>query len=496
MKRFLYSFIALAGLLAVAACEKEEKVIFDPENATAPTLGEVTGGPSDGVLSATGTEDIVFSFTKADYGFTAATTYSLNVSDSEDFGTSARVTTTVDEDNLTITVTQANLNTALLALGYEADTEVTAYFMLTSSVITMQSASISGTELSSNVVSGTFTTYDSDVLDQDLYNYLYYIGDFNGWSFDNPQYLFNYSGDGTTYEGTVDFGSSASNGWKMTANTDWSGGNYGTGGDYTYTDEASSITLLNDGSSGNITCYSKRFYYFSFDTGTCVLTKNWGIDTFSIVGSFNGWSGGEDMEYNTSTHQFYIDIEFTESVEFKFYGDYTWGTAEYGQTDGVFVSGGSNISAEAGTYRIYVDINKGTYELNSSMYGQEEPGYTEPTEPTDPTAWSIIGTIGGSNWDTDYDLTNTEGDIWVYTGLEVTADDEFKIRADHAWSTSYGGPEANSTSTIDANNVYDVYKPTLGEAFSTGGYNIQIGTAGTYNVTLDYANSTILIEAQ
>ena len=374
MKRFIYNFIALAGLLAIEACEKEDKIIFDPDSATAPTLSEVSGGPADGVLSAISTDDIVFSYTKADFGFTAATTYNLYVSGSEDFETSQKVTSSIstDDEDLTITVTQANLNTALLALGYDAEDEVTAYFRLTATVITMQSASISETELNSNVVSADFITYDSDVLDEDLYGFLYVLGDFNNWSFTvDPQYLFNYSGDGTTYEGTVDFGSSASSGWKMTANTDWSGGNYGADSDYTYTDEASSITLLNDGSSGNITCYSKRFYYFSFNTSSCVLTKNWGIDTFSIVGSFNGWSGGEDMEYNTSTHQFYVDIEFSESVEFKFYGDYTWGTAEYGGADGVLVSGGTNITADAGNYRIYVDINKMTYSIDASAYGAE-----------------------------------------------------------------------------------------------------------------------------
>ncbi len=479
--------------------------MFDPDNATAPTLGEVTGGPSDGVLSATGTEDIVFSYTKADYGFTAATTYSLNVSDSEDFETSTRVTTTVDEDNLTITVTQANLNTALLALGYEADTEVTVYFMLTSSVITMQSASISGTELSSNVVSGTFTTYDSDVLDQDLYDYVVVVGSYCDWDFDasNLQYLFNYTGDGTTFTGVVDFGADhSSNEFKFTPALTWDNGDWGVDTDaVTQTDEASSVQLTNASGSSNISCYTGyRYYYFSFNTGTLVLTKDWGINTFSVVGDFNDWSGGEDMEYNTSTHKFYVDITFDESTTFKFYADYTW-SVEFGGADGVLESGGDNISVDAGSYRIYVDINNMTYELNSSMYGQEEPGYSDSDEGDSDegdeetgSAWSIIGVVDGSDWDTDYDLTNTEGDIWVYTGLTVTADDEFKIRADHEWTTSYGGPEANVPSTL-----YDgeyVYEPTLGQAFDVGSYNIRIGTAGTYNVTLDCANYTILIEAQ
>jgi hypothetical protein len=91
-------------------------------------------------------------------------------------------------------------------------------------------------------------------------------------------------------------------------------------------------------------------------------------------------------------------------------------------------------------------------------------------------------------------MTNTSGDIWVIRSVAVTANDEFKIRADHDWGTNYGGPEGNSQSTIDPSNPYEVYKPVLGEAFSGGDKNIQIGKDGSYDITFDYAAGTILIK--
>ena len=79
--------------------------------------------------------------------------------------------------------------------------------------------------------------------------------------------------------------------------------------------------------------------------------------------------------------------------------------------------------------------------------------------------------------------------------VAVTASDEFKIRADHDWAKSVGGPEENSTSTISADNPYGVYKPELGVAFAAGEKNIQIGVEGNYTITYDYKANTVLVEA-
>ena len=107
----------------------------------------------------------------------------------------------------------------------------------------------------------------------------------------------------------------------------------------------------------------------------------------------------------------------------------------------------------------------------------------------------MIGTLEDSGWEKDYDLQNVSGDVWTIKNLFVREQDEFKIRADHDWAKSYGGPEENAESTYEAGNVYGVYQPVLGQAFAAGGKNIRIGVEGNYNITLTYGDEpTILIE--
>lgn len=224
--------------------------------------------------------------------------------------------------------------------------------------------------------------------------------------------------------------------------------------------------------------------------------------SWSVIGSLyeSGWSKDFAM-ITDGTNHVATGIELLANDEFKFRKDADWGVNLGGDFGGigsefsVTQDGPNIIVGVAGTYDIMVNPDAGTAMVAeatgmkaSSIIGGDEP------EPDKPAVWSLIGTIGGSAWDTDTDMTNTTGDIWVARSVSLTADDEFKIRADHDWGTNYGGPEANSTSTIDPSNPYDVYKPVLGEAFAAGDKNIQVGVEGLYDITFDYAAMTILVE--
>lgn len=133
---------------------------------------------------------------------------------------------------------------------------------------------------------------------------------------------------------------------------------------------------------------------------------------------------------------------------------------------------------------ITLDFNAGTGTVTGEGEG-----------PKDPEAWSLRGTMDGSDWGVDYDLSSDDGEVWTIKGVNFVAGDEFKIRADHDWAISVGGPEANAESTIDPTNPYGVYNPVIGEAFATGSTNIRIPEDGIYSVTLTYNdNPTILIE--
>ena len=222
---------------------------------------------------------------------------------------------------------------------------------------------------------------------------------------------------------------------------------------------------------------------------------------WSIIGSFNSWGGDVAMVSNGTLHVCKA-IALNAGDEWKFRKDADW-AVNFGYVKGsgtqyvlgeefeVAQDGDNIVVLEDGVYDFILDPENATAKVIASI-AVDQP---EPPAPVEkPKMWSLIGTLNGTAWDTDFDLANTSGDIWVIRNVAVTASDEFKIRADHDWGKSVGGPEENATSTIDETNPYGVYKPELGKAFEAKDKNIQIGVAGVYDVTFDYAAMTILIE--
>ena len=487
MKKLFYTIIAFAGILLASCTTDADKLIFDPSSSVAPALGTLSGTTlaSDGA-------DLTFEFTEPSYNIDAAKIYTLYISDSQDFSKQEKLAATVS--GTTVTVKQSALNSAILNLGGVADAEFTVYLRLDSWVANNKNTAVESSLTQSNVISATFVPYNQLILDKDVYDHVWVQGDYCGWSHDKSQFLYNYNKDGKTFTGVIDFGEKAANGIKFTGAASWdaSTGNWGSEAQAEEA-EAKSLKLVNGDGAQNITCYSKRFYAFSLDKNSLMLTKDWGANVIGIVGGFNDWGNSglpdTEMNYNADYVRFWADVDFTSDTEIKFRADgkwdYNWGKD----------CGGDNLPVSAGKYRIYLDLNKKSVELSTSMYGKDEPSASggEP-EPEKPAVWSLIGTIGGTNWDTDTDMTNTDDEVWIARSVALTANDEFKLRFGHDWADAVGGTEANSKSTIDPTNPYDVFKPVLGTVFATGGMNIQVGVEGTYDVTYDNAAKTILVE--
>ena len=485
MKKLFYTIIAFAGILAASCSTDEDKLVFDPSSSVAPTLGTLAGT----TLSSDGA-DLTFEFTQPKYNVDAGVLYALYASDSQDFGKQEKLAATIG--GTTVTVKQSALNSVILNLGGEPGAEFTVYLRLDSWLATNKNTAVESSLARSGVLSATFVPYSQLILDKDIYDHVWVMGDYSGWSHDKAQLLYNYSKDGNIFTGVVDFEDKAASGIKFTGAASWdeATGNWGTANPDDAS-EAASVTLLN-GSNDNIMCYAKRFYKFTLDKKALVLTKEWGADKIGIVGTINNWAAPDvEMTFNKDYLRFWVDLEVTGDQEIKFRADedwvYNWGADAK--------SGGDNIKVGTGKYRVYLDLNKGTVELNEKMFGKDEPSASggEP-EPEKPAVWSLIGTIGGTNWDTDTDMTNTDDEVWIARSVALTANDEFKLRFGHDWADAVGGTEANSKSTIDPTNPYDVFKPVLGTVFATGGMNIQVGVEGTYDVTYDNAAKTILVE--
>lgn len=475
MKKYIsIALIAVVGFLAWSCSDDNIVAVFNPDDVTPQTLGNVTGT----TLTPDG-EPIVINFSGVDFGLDVPASYTLYVAKAgTNFDPQQKVPATIDAEKGTITIKQPDLNTALLNLGATADTDFEVEFRLVANALTDKNAAVGATTTLSEVKAAIFQVYEATLLDKDVYEIVYVQGSYAGWNFDNCQYLYNYSKDGHTYSGVVDLGDKAAEGIKVTGIADWGNdtGNWGFDDDSgTQEPEASSLQLLN-GSNTNVTAYNKRFYSFTFDKNSLVLKKNWGADVISIIGGFNGWSdeGEVDMDYNPDYVRFYADVDFAEATEFKFRADHTWGDAEWG-ADAVLK--GSNIPCEAGQYRIYLDLNKNEVKIDANMYGKEEPqaGKDEPEpEPETYKGWGIIGSF--NEWGGDAPMTEADG---VWTGyINLPADAEWKIRKDAAWTENFGGTFA-----------------AFGEPFEAvaGGDNIAIGQAGFFKVVYDSNAGTITI---
>jgi hypothetical protein len=184
-----------------------------------------------------------------------------------------------------------------------------------------------------------------------------------------------------------------------------------------------------------------------------------------VPGSYQGWNPANDSTVIASVNsdnKYEGYLYFSDAgTEFKFVNGTAWGDPDYGDSNGdgsTLDMGGANIKvADPGYYKINVDLNNLTYSVVK-------------------TTWSVIGDATAGGWSSDQDLTfDPATGTWKAT-LDLTAG-SLKFRANHDWTINYGDTGADGI--LEAN-----------------GDNINITTAGTYEITLklgtpDYTYSIV-----
>lgn len=149
-------------------------------------------------------------------------------------------------------------------------------------------------------------------------------------------------------------------------------------------------------------------------------------------------------------------------------------------------------------------------EENGYMSSGTQPGYvTEPTEsaayeesgpfiPANHT-YSIIGSVEGTNWDTDFGMTPDGKNTWR-AEITMKAGDEFKVRADMSWDYNWGNGFNGDPLRCEADGLYVVsivfYGENgavsywqRGEAYEDGG-STYIPSEHTYGVIGSFADSS------
>ncbi len=467
--------MALAGLTMASCTQEHIDVQYIPENAVAPVLGDIQGCALED-----GGADIVVEYTKADFGVATAQVHNLYVSKSEDMADMKKAKATFGDTN--ITLKQADLNVTALDFA-AAGEEVDFYFAIVANLNTDKGAAVAGTELKSNVVKATFKSYVADVLPTEKFEKVWVIGDYCGWDHGKTQFLFDYTASGTTFTGVVDFAdaegvSKAANGFKLTGEAGWNDDcNWGLEDNTTAEAEATSLQLITGGGSQDIKAYAKRFYGFEFDNTTLVLKKTWGADQIGIIGLNGDWNNDIVMNYNPVWTRFYADIEAPADTEMKFRADAGW-DLNWGVD---CAQGGDNIPVAAGNYRVYFNPATGLIEFSASKYGTEEDlggnggngGNEQPEGPvTEPDRWGIVGTLTSWGGAADLYMSEVGENLYVRTGVALTADDQFKVRFNNGWDINYGG----------AGDV-EPFAVTVGEEMElvAGGKNLS-APAGTYDI--------------
>lgn len=195
-------------------------------------------------------------------------------------------------------------------------------------------------------------TYTVEVV-PDVIEY-FVVGDFSGWSQTDGQRL--YSVAGAPAQGWLVLNGAGANGWKISTQADWNGTNYGAGEEAAA--EAPSMLLSTDGGAGNITQYSAFSYEVSFDPTNLTLNIINTVNTWGLVGSFNGW-GAPDVAMTLSTEAGIDYLVATATLEagaeFKIRANEDWAInfGDAGAGDGSLARDGANFTvAEAGDYEV------------------------------------------------------------------------------------------------------------------------------------------------
>ena len=521
MKKLLS--ILSVGLLALVtfSCVKEDLVTFDETKATAPVVGSYELGEK--ALTVTYTPG---SFNTG-FNQKMPVNHSLILASVDGKSVNKPVTATVKDGEISASIT--NLAKMLVSLGYQEGAVVTLEMFVRASmqdtardngrnghVDSQGTITISGFEVVIPVIQGNPWVEFTEKSKWSLIGSIASTG--NGWNADETAYM---TPDGTKHV-VKNIKLTPDDQFKFRFDAKWDD-NRGAPGDvepYVMNagDEVEATPngknlgvaaegnydILYDSASETITITEAFQTYPGFDE-----KSTWGV-TGAVASRGLNWDKDVSMITDGEWHVA-EGVELTKGDQFKFRNNQKWDEnfGAPGDTEPFVVTidgeesavaNGKNLAVpEDGTYDLMLNPTAGLYKIVVSLGGFSplvgEGGGSDTPEDDKPKVWSVIGHVGETSWDTDFDMTNTEGDIWVLRNQAFAAGDEFKIRHDHDWGGDLGGPEENAQSTIDPANVYGVYAPELGTAFEAGSKNIRIAEAGNYDITFDYAAKTIKVDA-
>ncbi|MEG2771022.1 MAG: SusE domain-containing protein [Alistipes sp.] len=357
MKYIKYIMTMFAAAATLTACDTELETVGLPDASTyiAPVLNA-----HDAVvvnIDNVKTEEVTFTYSKADFGVPTAIQYSLYLKLGERSTLAARSFST------SITMGKADFNGIVvntLKVPANSSADIEAYIvaqMGTTEVVTPASNNI---------------TFNVKTFKAALRN-LYVPGWFQGWAPEKAPKIWETSGGSNVYEGLFNFtedvaGTPGFSGFKIIDSPDWDHGNWGF-------DKFKVDKNFTAASDGNLQLkpgiWKIKVTLISSAERTIEATP---VTSVNMLGSFGGWDAGEvDMTYSPVTNVWTSPVvTFTDGLDFLVRLNKSWDfkLGDSGERDqelgGVnLVSyGGENILVPAaGSYIMKLYADRAPYVL-------------------------------------------------------------------------------------------------------------------------------------
>jgi hypothetical protein len=333
---FLLAFVGVS----LWSCKKDEVKTI----AKTGQPGTLTATPTALVLSSSNAADTVqtFSWARADYGFSAAVRYTLQIAKG---GTNFSAPKEISMgNNIVQKYTGADLNQMALILGLPPG----AAGQLEARVKASISDSIPA--IYSNPVTLSVTPYLVII----NYPSLWVPGDYQGWDPATAPKISSKAANGI-YEGYVNIPGGSLK-FKFTSHPDWNHTNYGWASS---TVNGSNVSGTFNTTGGDLFVPTTGYYLLKANTNTNTwegIKTSWGLIGDAIP--VTGWNSDQDLTYNATTKVWTVTLNLGVG-KIKFRANDDW-AINFGDTgaDLSLEYGGSDISVtSAGNYTITLDLS-------------------------------------------------------------------------------------------------------------------------------------------
>ena len=349
MKKVLTKFVAFSSvvLLMLSACKKDGGLVTSNGGEPGALTASVTTLPLNKALVSDPTIAVTFNFTKANYGYNAAVTNTLQIdvpSDNWKNPTSATLAQNVYSQGYST----GDFNNLVLKLNVPAGVATPIEVRI------QQSISSSVAPIYSNTLTLNVTAFN-------LTSWVYVPGAYEGWSFPGPaaDSLISATGNGI-YTGIINF-TAGNNQFLVVPAQSWSNKWATSAPGVNPSTTSVTYPVTYNGSNNFYAPTAAGYYFVTFNTNNNTISIV-PADYYSVIGNAaQGWSTDVPMKFINDGTNTWLAANIAMSVDlppnngFKIRQDDAWGSSwGTGSTAGILTDANdSNIGiATAGNYNI------------------------------------------------------------------------------------------------------------------------------------------------